>query len=439
MDRENLKNIVRVINETINKRLTESAVTPFPNKREAMTAILDVIDGSMTQKNFINQLASAKRAGTIDEKNFKLSLGQLRMDARRAGVKLEPIIDRLIDKYHSGSDVFNPNLGESNLPPQKIFKPQDTNFEVGDTVHYQKTIQGKTEILTGKIVVKSSGPSSDYVVQDNKSGSRSLVTQKDIAKGNTRSTNESKKLTENYSEYGVIATLKYDQTTDTGYKIKSGQKIELDIVGEDPNTNFYSMPIKINNKFVGYIESEHPKNILDIIKPGNKYKSGKNLTEQITLHFYKTIDSAKRAVTPGKVIVKIPDTKIDIYTILSKSELDNFPKYKIVNESRKITEAPIPAQPLAPTQPAPVAPAPPAPVATTPAPAGIDPAWKLDMVEFLGNSFAGMAKQFLYQAKKANPNGTADQISQLANELQKTGQISELFKTRFLTALSAAV
>jgi len=361
MDRENLKNIVRVINETINKRLTESAVDPFPNKREAMLAILDVIDGTMTQKNFINQLASAKRAGTIDEKNFKLSLGQLRMDARRAGVKLEPIIDRLIDKYHSGSDVFNPNLGES------------------------------------------------------------------------------KKLTENYSEYGVIATLKYDQTTDTGYKIKSGQKIELDIVGEDPNTNFYSMPIKINNKFVGYIESEHPKNILDIIKPGNKYKSGKNLTEQITLHFYKTIDSAKKAVTPGKVIVKIPDTKIDIYTILSKSELDNFPKYKIVNESRKITEAPIPAQPLAPTQPAPVAPAPPAPVATTPAPAGIDPAWKLDMVEFLGNSFAGMAKQFLYQAKKANPNGTADQISQLANELQKTGQISELFKTRFLTALSAAV
>lgn len=215
MDRENLKNIVRVINETINKRLTESAVDPFPNKREAILAILDVIDGTMTQKNFINQLLSAKRAGKIDEKNVKLILGQLRTDAKDAGVELEQIIDRLIDKYQSGSNVFN--------------------------------------------------------------------------------------------------------------------------------------------------------------------------------------------------------------------------------ESKKLSEAPIPGQPLAPTQPAPVAPAIPTPVATTPAPAGIDPAWKLDMVEFLGNSFAGMAKQFLYQAKKANPNGTADQISQLANELQKSGQISELFKTRFLTALSAAI
>lgn len=292
------------------KKINESTVPPFKNKREAILAIDDVISGSMTQKNFINQLASAKRAGTIDEKNFKLSLGQLRMDARNAGVKLEPIIDRLIDKYHSGSDVFNPNLGES----KKI--DISKKLKVGDSVTIRNGDVLKVVKLDHTNPIRSIYVEEEYSVRDmNQRGLKSSFHKQ---------------------EYILTNQGKWDDKKSS----------DLDI-------------ISIN---------------------------GRNLTE-----------------------------------------------------SKKITEAPIPAQPLAPTQPAPVAPAPPAPVATTPAPAGIDPAWKLDMVEFLGNSFAGMAKQFLYQAKKANPNGTADQISQLANELQKTGQISELFKTRFLTALSAAV
>jgi hypothetical protein len=245
MNRENLKNVVRLVNETISKKLnessdggwkntfvknafmktytvnestklTESKVPPFPNKREAMFAIQDVMDGTMTQKNFINQLLAAKRSGNIDVKNIKLLLGQLRMDAQKAGVELEQIIDRLIDKYQSG----------------------------------------------------------DF-----------------------KAFNESKRINENPT------------------------------------------------------------------------------------------------VSPP---APAPRTA---------------------------------ARPTAQTASAPVA----------PVEQGIDPAWKLDMIDFIGNSFQGQAKQFLYQAKKSNPKATPEQISAMVKDLIDSKQLVELFKTRFFASIKAAI
>lgn len=299
----------KLINES--KKLTESSVPPFQNNREAIFAIDDVMDGSMTQKNFINRLAASKRSGTIDQKNFELLLGELRMKARHAGVKLEQIIDRLIDKYHPGSDTFNPNLGES----------------------------------------------------------------KKIA---------------NYDKYKKIFDNKVDELLKKGVQVQDG-------------------------------------------RGGNMtFKSGKSKTGSSS-HLSRE-EAEKLAHSKLLQSGDIPGgTTVKDFTMST-------------NEAKKLTEAPIPGQ-IIPQRPiasasAPIAKQPqavaPAPVAV-PQPAGIDPAWKLDMVEFLGNSFAGMAKQFLYQAKKSNTQSTPDQIAALANELQSTGQISELFKTRFLTALSAAV
>jgi hypothetical protein len=283
MNKENLREIVKLVESTISKKLNESSVPPFSNKREAMLAIQDVMDGSMTQKNFINQLAAAKRAGTIDEKNFKLSLGQLRMDARNAGVKLEPIIDRLIDKYHSGSDVFNPNLGES---------------------------------------------------------------------------------------------------VDGGWK----------------------------NTFV-----------------------------------YRKLDKKKFKVTDFKnygsyqeLFLKSDDGETDEVTLGHPMDKNGFRQTYTVNESKKITEAPLApvAAPSPIAKPAPIV-KPVAPVA--PVEQGIDPAWKLDMIDFIGNSFQGQAKQFLYQAKKSNPKATPEQITAMVNDLIQSNQIVELFKNRFLSAIKAVV
>jgi len=364
MNKNSLREIVRLVETTINKKLNESTVAPFQNKREAIFAIGDVISGTMTQKNFINQLASAKRAGTIDQNNFKLILGQLRTDAKSAGVKLEQIIDRLIDKYHPGSDVFNPNLGESVDGGWKntfVYRKLDKKkFKVTDFKNY-----GSYQ----ELFLKSDDGETDEVTLGHpmdKNGFRQTYT-----------VNESKKI-------------------DISKKLKVGDSVTirngdvLKVVKLDHTNPIRSI----------YVEEEY--SVRDMNQRG--LKSSFHKQEYILTNQGKWDDKKS--------------SDLDIISINGRN----------LTESKKINEAPLAA-------PAPVtAPAPAAPVVQ-----GVDPAWKLDMIEFLGNSFAGMAKQFLYQAKKANPNGTADQISQLANELQKTGQISELFKTRFLTALSAAV
>lgn len=284
MNRENLREIINLVESTIGRRLNESSVPPFSNKREAMIAIQDVMDGSMTQKNFINQLASAKRSGTIDEKNFKLILGQLRMDAKSSGVELEQIIGRLIDKYHSGSDVFNPSLGESKKLTEDFFnQPTDQLF-----------------IYRRAAAKKSASGTPIYILRTNQGG----------------------------------------------YKL--------------------SRSYQIGNTIAGYYNG------------------------------------------------------------------------RVQNISESLNEAPL--APIAPVA-APSKPAAPAPVAAPVAPVeqGVDPSWKLDMIDFIGNSFQGQAKQFLYQAKKSNPKATPEQITAMVNDLIQSNQIVELFKTRFLSSIKAAL
>lgn len=325
-------------------KLTESSIPPFPNKREAMLAIQDVMDGSMTQKNFINQLAAAKRAGTIDEKNFKLILGQLRMDAKSAGVKLEPIIDRLIDKYHSGSDVFNPNLGES----------VDGGWK--NTFVYRKSDKKKFKVIDFKnygsyqeLFLKSNDGETDEVTLGHPMDKKGFM--------QTYTVKESRKLTEN------------------------------------------STP-----------ESTKMKWVINSIK---------NIKGIHGMALEKYLDRFS--------------TKYDLSAINSQEDADDMVSNK--RKAKQVNEAPIApvATPTKPAAPAPVA------VPVAPVEQGVDPAWKLDMIDFIGNSFQGQAKQFLYQAKKSNPKATPDQITAMITDLIKSNQIVELFKTRFLTSIKAAL
>ena len=64
---------------------------PFKNSREAILAIGDVLDGNMTEDEFIARLYGSRNIGNIDVKNFRLILGQLAMDARYNKFKLKPI------------------------------------------------------------------------------------------------------------------------------------------------------------------------------------------------------------------------------------------------------------------------------------------------------------------------------------------------------------
>lgn len=139
-----------------------------------------------------------------------------------------------------------------------------------------------------------------------------------------------------------------------------------------------------------------------------------------------------------------PHDKYSVLRILQMKGV-NAKSYRVIETGPQINESKLNENPVPltrPTKPAPTS-VPPAPAAKPkPAPpveTGIDPAWKLDMVEFLGNSFAGMAKQFLYQAKKSNPKATPEQISALADDMLDKGQIVELFKTRFVSSIKAAL
>lgn len=66
------------------------------------------------------------------------------------------------------------------------------------------------------------------------------------------------------SRYGVEATFKHDWVLDTGYKVKKGDKVTIDINRHDPNTSWALISVKINGKHVGYAESQHPHTMFDI-------------------------------------------------------------------------------------------------------------------------------------------------------------------------------
>jgi hypothetical protein len=109
------------------------------------------------------------------------------------------------------------------------------------------------------------------------------------------------------------------------------------------------------------------------------------------------------------------------------------------NMKRPMQESRLDENPLQPAPPAPAQQRAPAPTPPAPVEQGVDPAWKLDMIDFIGNSFQGQAKQFLYQAKKSNPKATPEQITAMVNDLITSNQIVELFKTRFLSSIRAAL
>lgn len=81
---------------------------PFKNSREAILAIEDVLDGSMTEDEFISRLYGSRNIGNIDIKNFKLILGQLAMNARSNKFKLKSTTQHVIDKNAIKTNgVFN--------------------------------------------------------------------------------------------------------------------------------------------------------------------------------------------------------------------------------------------------------------------------------------------------------------------------------------------
>lgn len=95
-------------------RLAESAPVdpqfsnPFKNSRESILAIGDVLDGNITEDEFISRLYGARNIGNIDIKNFKLTLGQLAIDAQKAKFKLKSTTQHVIDKNATKTNgVFN--------------------------------------------------------------------------------------------------------------------------------------------------------------------------------------------------------------------------------------------------------------------------------------------------------------------------------------------
>ena len=286
MKKETLQKLENYIGKLVEQRLTESLQfsKPFPNKREAMLAVNDVIDGTLTEDDFIQMLFGARNIGNIEPKDFKLLLGQLAVQGKRDNFKFKDTTQRIIDK----------NVTRTN----NVF-------------------------------------------------------------------NETK-------------------------------------LNESLNLN----SLKLNN-IVRFKDGEEWK----VVKPG--IRNGKIFMKPFNLKAKSANISLPIEFTPEQLLTAT-----------------------LVNES-KLNENPLPApQPTQQrVQPKAVAPQP-APVQQ---PQGIDPAWKLDMVEFLGNSLQGMAKQFLYQAKKSNPKATPDMISALADDMLDSGQVVELVKTRLLASIKAAL
>ena len=115
---------------------------PFKNSREAILAIGDVLDGNMTEDEFIARLYGSRNIGNIDVKNFRLILGQLAMDARYNKFKLKPITQHVIDK---NATKTNGTFNES-----KIIKENNTYTMVSALREITDDLLLQTELLIDK-------------------------------------------------------------------------------------------------------------------------------------------------------------------------------------------------------------------------------------------------------------------------------------------------
>jgi hypothetical protein len=121
---------------------------PFKNSREAILAIGDVLDGNMTEDEFIARLYGSRNIGNIDVKNFRLILGQLAMDARYNKFKLKPITQHVIDK---NATKTNGTFNES-----KIIKENNNYTMISALREALDDLLMKTEMLIDEEYGKSS-------------------------------------------------------------------------------------------------------------------------------------------------------------------------------------------------------------------------------------------------------------------------------------------
>lgn len=121
---------------------------PFKNSREAILAIGDVLDGNMTEDEFIARLYGSRNIGNIDVKNFRLILGQLAMDARYNKFKLKPITQHVIDK---NATKTNGTFNES-----KIIKENNNYTMISALREALDDLLMKTEMLIDSEYGKSS-------------------------------------------------------------------------------------------------------------------------------------------------------------------------------------------------------------------------------------------------------------------------------------------
>lgn len=221
----------------------------------------------------LNQMSSGTIASYIDASDYKTvdkvrscMIKKLQAQDQEYSIdNAKKLAQDCFSSINEGKTKFIYTLRDLAACNSKIAESKDDN---------EKTI-GKIEILLKQNDVD--GDTTNEIISALKNSETPNVAE--ILNGALRKTladkiwNEIKNIDEskiNESEYGLKVKFKYDKTTDMGVKIPKGTVVEIDVITDDPNTNFRLMPVRLDGKHIGYIESQHPYSEFDEVNEANK-------------------------------------------------------------------------------------------------------------------------------------------------------------------------
>ena len=328
-----------------NKSIGGDGKTDFANKRivaineRHSRKLNEEVEQKLTDiTNYLDEVTSqVNTAVQMDENNPLVQYAELiGQKVNVQGDYLQLIADKMngIIAFLKDS-IANP----LNLPDDKI---EDLRAEmtsaVGAVTEYAELIGKKVNLQEGKFTKVNA--LAEKLKADNKFLNENFDKVYLQAKKNSKSINESRKNI-NENSYGLKVKYKYDKTTDLGTVIPKGKVVKVDVVSKGLGSTWYLVPVEMDGKHVGYLESEHPWNDFEEVKDTNENKRKTQLFQrgELTKNIDKVLESIKKQkIDQNKSIAAIKYPFINLADEQSKAIFESLNDIKKQKVSQVITE-----------------------------------------------------------------------------------------------------